>query len=350
MNVNRRDFLSVGAGSFAAISTFGDPQRPPASCGMGMVAYSFSIRRAAEPRGRLQDPLGCVEHCRELGAGGLQIDLGTRDREYCARLRDRVRTTGMYLEGIGRLPRDRDDIERFEGEVRTLRDCGADVLRVALMNGRRYETFRTAQEFRDFRERGRTMLTLARPIAERHRVRIAVENHKDLRAAEQAELMRWARSPQIGVCVDTGNNLALLETPEETAETLAPFAFTTHLKDMGVAEYPEGFLLAEVPLGTGFLDLPRILRILRRANPTIRFNLEMITRDPLRIPCLTPRYWATLEDVPGRRLAEILTLVRARAPRQGLPRVSDLDPPRRLEREDENVRRCLQYARETLRL
>jgi hypothetical protein len=119
---------------------------------------------------------------------------------------------------------------------------------------------------------------------------------------------------------------------------------------MAVQEYREGFLLAEVPLGTGFLDLPRLVETLRRANAGIRFNLEMITRDPLRVPCLTPGYWATLEEVPGRRLAEALARVRANAPGQDLPRVSTLEPARRLEAEEENVRRCFRYARERLGL
>ena len=69
---------------------------------------------------------------------------------------------------------------------------------------------------------------------------------------------------------------------------------------MAVAEYDEGFLLAEVPLGEGFLDLPKMIALLREARPDIRFNLEMITRDPLRIPCLTDQYWATSANVPGR--------------------------------------------------
>ena len=96
----------------------------------------------------------------------------------------------------------------------------------------------------------------------------------------------------------------------EVVEALAPRAFTTHFKDMGLEEYREGFLLAEVPLGTGVLDLPRVVRILRAARPEIRFNLEMITRDPLKVPCLTERYWATFPDLPGRHLARTLSLVR----------------------------------------
>jgi sugar phosphate isomerase/epimerase len=349
--MNRRDFLWAGAGSVAAASARADePGHAPARCGLGMVAYSFAVRRAAQPKGPLHDPLGLVQHCQAMGAGGVQTSLGTRDNDYCTRLRERLTAAGMFLEAIVSPPRDRGDVDRFERELRTARACGAEVVRVALLNGRRYETFGTAKEFRDFRERSRQSLTLARPVAERHKIRLAVENHKDWRAAELVELIRWVKSPHIGVCVDTGNSIALLEAPEETAGILAPYAFTTHLKDMGVEEYSEGFLLAEVPLGSGFLDLPRIIRTLRKANPRIRFNLEMLTRDPLRIPCLTPRYWVTLEDISGRRLAATLALVRSKAARQALPRVSELKPPQRLEREDDNVRRSLHYARARLEL
>ena len=41
-------------------------------------------------------------------------------------------------------------------------------------------------------------------------------------------------SEHVGVCLDTGNNVALLEDPMEVVETLAPLAFTTHIKDMAV--------------------------------------------------------------------------------------------------------------------
>ena len=92
------------------------------------------------------------------------------------------------------------------------------------------------------------------------------------------------------------------------------WAFTTHLKDMGVEEYDRGFRLAEVPLGAGVLDLPRIVRTLRAARPEIPLNLEMITRDPLDVPCLDDRYWATFPDLPGRHLARALAYVRAHPP------------------------------------
>src|SRR5206468_9723652 len=100
------------------------------------------------------------------------------------------------------------------------------------------------------------------PVLARHKVTLAVENHKDFRADELAGLMQGLSSERVGVCVDTGNNIALLEDPSETARVLAPWAASCHLKDMAVEETADGFLLSEVPLGEGFLDLRGIVAVL----------------------------------------------------------------------------------------
>ena len=215
-----------------------------------------------------------------------------------------------------------------------------------MLSGRRYETFATAAAFRRFAETSSHALSLAAPVVARHDVRLAVENHKDWRADELLAVLKRVGNDHVGVCLDTGNSIALLEDPMEVVEALAPRAFTTHFKDMGLEEYRQGFLLAEVPLGTGILDLPRIVRVLRAASPEIRLNLEMITRDPLKVPCLTAGYWATFPDLPGRHLARTLSLVRDHPPSQPLPRISTLPLAEQLRAEDENIRRCLTFARD----
>ncbi|HEY6226119.1 MAG TPA: sugar phosphate isomerase/epimerase, partial [Verrucomicrobiae bacterium] len=148
----------------------------------------------------------------------------------------------------------------------------------------------------------------------------------------------------IGALVDFGNNISLLENPYELADALAPFAFGSHVKDMGVQEYQDGFLLSEVPLGEGILDLPRIVAILRKANPQIRLSLEMMTRDPLKIPCLTQNYYATFVNRNSARLAETLALVKSHAAAK-LPHTTGLNAEQRLKFEDENVRKCVEWAR-----
>jgi sugar phosphate isomerase/epimerase len=274
------------------------------------------------------------------------LPLGAGDARYVKALREAQERLGMYLEGSVRLPGDRMDSGRFEAEVRTAKEAGVDILRTVLLGGRRYETFTSREGYDGFRRQAWQALQRALPTLDRHKVRLAVENHKDLRSGELVGLMGKLASERVGVCIDLGNNLALLEDPVETVQALAPWVLTCHLKDMAVAEYAGGFLLAEVPLGDGILDLGRIAGMLRKARRGIRFGLEMITRDPLQVPCLEEGYWKTLTDVPGKDLARTLALVRRRAAKGPLPRISALGREEQLAQEGSNVRRSLAYARE----
>jgi hypothetical protein len=149
------------------------------------------------------------------------------------------------------------------------------------------------------------------------------------------------------------------------------------VKDAAVAEYEEGFMLADVVLGQGILTqakpathkelqtsahgaqkmrcktlkLPEMVRVLHQANPEIHFSLEMSTRDPLLVPCLTGKYWATLEHVSGENLARVLSMVRAKGtPKTALPRAEHLSSAERVKLEEENIKSCLAYARENMGL
>ena len=105
-----------------------------------------------------------------------------------------------------------------------------------------------------------------------------------------------------------------------------------------------------MPLGEGYLDLKAIVDTLRKARPELQFSLEMITRDPLKVPCLTPKYWATFENLPGRHLAQALAAVRKHKPRQPLPKISGLSSKQQLEAEETHVKRSLAYAAKELEL
>jgi hypothetical protein len=119
---------------------------------------------------------------------------------------------------------------------------------------------------------------------------------------------------------------------------------------MGVEPYGDGFLLAEMPFGEGFLDMKRVVDAIRRARPRTRMTLEMITRNPLQVPCLTEKYWATFPDRNGRVLARTLAMVRQKTRKGRLPYLDGLPKDAQLRVENDNVKQCLHYAREQLSL
>jgi hypothetical protein len=92
-----------------------------------------------------------------------------------------------------------------------------------------------------------------------------------------------------------------------------------------------------------------MVKAVRRHRPDISFCLEAITRDPLRVPCLDERYFATLPDLPASDLARTLRTVRAHAT-DGLLRVSSLSMEEQASHERKIVATSLEYAREQLGL
>jgi sugar phosphate isomerase/epimerase len=357
MQMNRREALVACLEALPALGALAAPleaQEVYKGKRLGIVEYSFGLRLAADRTTKkgagLTDPLAFLEHCHKLGAGGVHLGMGVHGKSYTSAFRTKLDDLHMYFEGTIRLPRDRSDLERFEAELRTAREAGATVMRTVMLSGRRYESFDSADAFRKAGEKAYQSLGLAEPLVARHDLRLAVENHKDFRTFEQLDIIKRLGSRHVGICVDTGNNIALLEDPLHVVKALAPYAFAVHLKDMAVAEYDQGFLLAEVPLGDGFLDLKQMVDTLSRARPAIHFSLEMITRDPLKVPCLTPKYWATSEELPARYLAQMLALVRKHAAKKPLALVSGLSKEQQLAVEDSNVRNSLAYARQHLDL
>ena len=338
--MDRRTFLTSSALAFAhqLLAASGASK----SC-LGICAFSCHQRL------RLKAPIDAVtffHHARELGAERVQCPL--RDVEPKA-IRDLVERTGTSYEGEVRLPKTEADLITFEAEVRKTREAGALVARAVFTSGRRYEAFRSLAAFHTFTENCRRTLQLVEPTLRKHRLKLALENHKDHTTDELIAHLKAISSEWIGALVDTGNNIALLEEPHGTVEALAPYAISVHLKDMAVQEAPDGFLLSEVPLGSGMLDLRRMVLALRRANPAIGVHLEMATRDPLRIPCLTDSYFATFPERKADLLQQAMERVKQHPPKVPVPTVSGKTVDRVLTEEEKNNRDSLIWMHRELR-
>ena len=344
--------LKPTAVATAALTTTVFAARAVTARRMGVSTSSYSVRwrNGTDDLPAFNDSLGLIENSHGHGAGGVQITVGGWTDEYARRVRERIEEYDMFLEGQIRLPRSWSDVERFDAEVRRAKEAGISIIRTVMLGGRRYENFDTIEAWNTHKETAWRSLLQARAIMEKHRVRLAVENHKDWRIDEMVKLMERIDSEWVGVNLDFGNNLSLLDDPVATIEALAPHTITTHFKDMAVEEYEDGFLLSEVPLGDGFYDLRKMIETIDAARTGVQHNLEMITRDPLKVPVFTDQYWVTFGDVEAQRVAEILTLVAKTPPKRPLPSVAGKSMDERVNYEEENVRRSFAYARANLGL
>jgi sugar phosphate isomerase/epimerase len=319
--MTRRTFLAASAALAAAV--------PEAKSKLGVATTSYLSYW------RPKDTIEFLDRCQSLGAAGIQSSLTSLEPDYLNRLERRAKNAGMYIEVMGSLR----DAQQFEATVQAAKRIGALCVRAACLSGRRYEKFHSQADWRAFVTDSHAMVARAVPLCDRHRFPLALENHKDWTAEEMVHLLKTYSSPYFGVCLDTGNNVALLDDPYDLVERLAPYAQTTHIKDMGVAEYADGFLLSEVRIGEGMLDMPRIVRLIQAARPQVKLTLEMITRDPLKVPVRTDRYWATFPDRDRSVLDRALRMVREHSAQ--LPVLSQLPPAEQLRVENSNVAHCL---------
>lgn len=350
--LTRRDF-GRALGVAAALAPAGLPAARQTNMGVGTASYhlrSRAERQADKPL--LTETLTFLEYAHQLGAGGIQAGVSEVSGGYAKRIRSKCEEYGMYFEASGALPNDDTEIDQFRDYCKAVRNSGAKVLRTVLFRGRRYENHTSMETYRQAEKLAWRKLTLAEPTARKMGLKIAIENHKNLRIPDMLELMKRIQSEYVGVTVDFGNNYTLMEDPIEIAKAFAPYAYSAHIKDHQLQEYEDGFRLLDAPLGEGIIDLEQMINILRGAQPSIRFTLETMTRDALDVPWLQSKYWATFghDDLSGRDLAQTVMTVKRTQPKELFARVSDLPPAKQLELEDANVRKGIAYGRDVLGL
>lgn len=315
---------------------------------LGLVTYCFNL--AAKHSGKVDsalnfsDPHVFIREAARIGATAVQIPFPASLRPSIGAIRDLADRSGIALETTLSLPKNAGDRDRFVEELKLARELGVRIARTVLLPGRRYEQFKSISEYRDMTRRATEALAEAEKIARRHGIKLALENHKDQTTEERLALLEHFSSEHIGACLDVGNNLALLEDPIAVARAFAPWTLSVHFKDQGLREYEEGFLLADVPVGEGAMDLAGITQIIREKKPDVLFHLELITRDPLKIPYLRDDYWATLDAVKASQLGATLALVKGRSAAKPFPLVSTLAPAEQVRVERQNIEQSLRFA------
>lgn len=190
-------------------------------------------------------------------------------------------------------------------------------------------------------------------------LKLAFEVHKDLQAWEFKLFLDEAGADFVGIYLDTGNPVFVLEHPLTTIETLGPYALTLHLRDSVVYEHPRGVAVHWVPLGEGVVDFREIIARARELCPNVYVYVKPITGRPAEvIPYLEPAFWDSYPEARSRDLARFLTLAK-----RGVPydkpvinedllgrRMPDYLIPAIQHQQLDHMERSLEYAKKSLDL
>jgi sugar phosphate isomerase/epimerase len=343
----RRDVMLGGAALAASAAMPALAAEVSSPLGTSQTALGHYLRALRAKAGGKIDPIEVVDYVHGLGGGGVQFTVPL-DADL-KKLRARLDKNRMFIQGdLDLLTRHLDDLPAFEQALKNYKALGADCVRVVCFVGRRYETFKSLQDYKDWQVTAIKSLDACLPIAERVGMPLAMENHKDRAVDEELTILEKYSSQHLGATVDFGNNIAMCDDPVDVVNKLAPYAKTTHMKNMAVQNYADGFLLSEVLFEDGFMDIPAMWAVLKKANPAIKPVHEMITRDPLKVPVLTDKYWTTWPDRPAKFLADTIRLVNANQSKKPLPIVSTLPPEAQALAEENNNRACFAWARTAL--
>jgi sugar phosphate isomerase/epimerase len=206
-------------------------------------------------------------------------------------------------------------------------------------------------------------LRIVAPTALALGIRIAIENHGgvDLLAHELRWLIETVGPDAVGACLDLGNPAYGGEDPVVSAEVLAPYVVSSHVRDTRVWEVENGAMAQWVPLGEGNVDLKAILRILSDRAPNPPIDLEIITgSDPKPLPYLDPTsdFWSLYPSMLASDFARFVALARSGKPERLAQIVGSYDPEHSTAEQATAMRaqqrrhfeESVRYARETLGL
>jgi hypothetical protein len=94
---------------------------------------------------------------------------------------------------MAQIPRN-GDMAALERAFANARDAGATAIRCGMLSGRRYETFATLEAWNAWVQQSQDALKPAVPLAEKYRVALAIENHKDWTTEQYVGISRLTRA------------------------------------------------------------------------------------------------------------------------------------------------------------
>ena len=352
MDLTRRAFLASTAAAGAALAA---PAKP-----MPMGYNTYCLRALRWDDRKLLDYAASLK----LDAIFLQdsLDPKAQDPAHWAEVRSQAKDLHLHLEtgGGGVFPRTPADFQQSVDTIRKqlvrAKALGSPLMRCVMASDRASLPPGPIEQHMETMVK---LLKAVKPFVVENEVKIAIETHKDLQSWELKQVLDTAGKDVVGVYLDTGNPVFVLEHPMTTIETLAPYALTLHLRDSIVYETKRGVALQWVPLGEGVVDFKQIMAKAQELCPNVYVYIKPITgRPPQEMPFLEQSFWQSYPRARAADLARFLQLARNGHPYEGHVVVEDLQGAKIPEaflpavqyQQREHMERSIAYARKNLDL
>ncbi len=239
----------------------------------GLDSYSYHLAFGAHPDfqlGNFMTLFSFIEKVQSLGLDGFQIDpmhLAEKSEAYLRDVAELAREKNLFIEygtiGI--------EAKNIIEEIRVCKILGSPILRTFIG----FDRFDKNTDIYRELDRAEDQLRQVLPNLAEAKITLAIENHGDVTSDELVGLIERLESPRVGICLDVGNPLAVLEDPVFAADKMAPFAVTTHFKDYALEMTNYGFKVSGCVIGEGVIDLDRIFDIIVARSKLDRLILEI---------------------------------------------------------------------------
>ncbi len=212
-----------------------------------------------------------------------------------------------------------------------------DQMGKTIYGGNRFKSHSFGEEKKGFIKK---LKRISRSLKEYNFI-LAIENHQDLHSKELVEIIDDVDSDFIGINWDVGNSISCLDTPDSFYARTKDFIRNVHLKDYKVYESEEGIRLVRCPIGDGYVNFERILKLIDENKRINSYSIELGAQITRECFIKDETYWKAFRSHPINK-SEYFEFVNAISLKNGSslsPYEKGFDKDALLQSEDEEVKK-----------
>lgn len=302
--MNRRDFLAIAASAAAPAITAGQKAvRPATPLPVKLGVDLFSLRA------QQWTPLEALDYCAQRKVQVVHFSeirfLGGIDIGNLQRINRRAKELGLEVE-IG-MKSICPSSKMFDASAGSAEEQLSQMLQAATTVGSKIVRAvlgsaddRKTAPIETHIENTVAVLRKVKSRAIDYAVKIAIENHAgDMQSWELKKLVEAAGPEFVGVCLDSGNPLWVMEDPHVALETLHAYVLTSHVRDSVVWETPQGAAVTWVEMGKGNVNIGWWAKKFVALCPDKALSMESILLGPRPLPYRDAAFWNDYHDIPA---------------------------------------------------